>query len=112
MVGGWGTHIPVVEVPAAVLEWGLGAGETAVLGSRSNTRRLYSGTGRCRRSQARPTPGIPVKGTLGVVRWAKHQGQIASAARIMQDLRAAGLHLNDTRITNVLQRSAGETWPI
>ena len=112
VVGGWGTHIPVVEVPAVVLEWGLGAGETAVLAvalTRGDcTAVLDDAAGRkCAR-----TLGIPVIGTLGVVLRAKHQGQIASAARIMQDLRAAGLHLDDTTITNVLQRSAGETWPI
>ena len=58
------------------------------------------------------TLGIPVIGTLGVVLRAKHQGRIASAARVMQDLRVAGLYLDDATIADVLQHSAGETWPL
>jgi predicted nucleic acid-binding protein len=112
VAGGWGTRIPVTEVPATVLEWGLGAGETAVLAVAlvrgDCTAVLDDAAGRrCAR-----TLGIPVIGTLGVVLRARHQGRIASAARVMQDLRVAGLYLDDATIADVLQHSAGETWPL
>ena len=112
VAGGWGMRLPVAPVPATVLEWGLGVGETAVLAvalARGDcTAVLDDAAGRkCAR-----TLGIPIIGTLGVVLRAKHQGRIASAARIMQDLLAAGLYLDDAMITNVLQHSAGETWPL
>jgi predicted nucleic acid-binding protein len=112
VVSGWGTRLPVTETPATVLEWGLGAGETAVLAV-SLTRGdctvvLDDAAGRkCAR-----TLGISVIGTLGVILRAKHQGRIASAARVMQDLRAAGLYLDDVTITDIVRHSAGETWPL
>ena len=112
VAGGWGTRIPVREVPATVLEWGLGAGETAVLAVAlvrgDCTAVLDDAAGRrCAR-----TLGVLVIGTLGVVLRAKHQGRIASAARVMQDLRVAGLYLDDATIADVLQHSAGKTWPL
>jgi predicted nucleic acid-binding protein len=111
VASGWGTRIPVAQMPATVLEWGLGAGETAVLAvalTRGDcTAVLDDAAGRtCAR-----TLGIPVIGTLGVILRAKHQGRIASAARIMQDLRAAGLYLDDAMITNILH-SEGEPWSL
>jgi hypothetical protein len=42
---------------------------------------------------------------------AKHQGHIASAAAVVQALRAAGLYVEDAFITTVLRESVGETWP-
>jgi predicted nucleic acid-binding protein len=112
VAGGWGIRIPVREVPATVLEWGLGAGETAVLAVAlvrgDCTAVLDDAAGR----RCASTLGIPVIGTLGVVLRAKHQGRIASAARVMQDLRVAGLYLDDATIADVLQHSAGETWPL
>ena len=112
VIGGWGTHIAVTETPATVLEWGLGAGETAVLAvalTRGDcTAVLDDAAGRkCAR-----TLGIPIIGTLGVILRAKHQGRIASAARVMQDLRVAGLYLDDATIIDILRHSAGETWPL
>jgi hypothetical protein len=62
-----------------VLEWGLGAGETAVL-------------------------------AVALVR-AKKQGRIASAAVVMQDLRMAGLSVDEALVTTVLRDSVGEAWP-
>jgi predicted nucleic acid-binding protein len=112
VMGGWGTRIAVTETPATVLEWGLGAGETAVLAvalTRGDcTAVLDDAAGRkCAR-----TLGIPAIGTLGIILRAKHQGRIASAARVMQDLRAVGLYLDDAMITDILRHSAGETWPL
>ena len=111
-MGGWGTRLAVTETPAMVLEWGLGAGETAVLAvalTRGDcTAVLDDAAGRkCAR-----TLGIPAIGTLGIILRAKHQGRIASAARVMQDLRAVGLYLDDAMITDILRHSAGETWPL
>src|SRR5262249_39999471 len=112
VAGGGGTRISVTETPVTVLEWGLGAGETPVLAVAlahgDCTAVLDDAAGRkCAR-----TLGIPVIGTLGVVLRAKRQGRIASAARVMQDLHAAGLYLDDTTITDVLRHSAGEAWPL
>jgi predicted nucleic acid-binding protein len=109
--GGWGTRVAVPRVPVSVLEWGLGAGETAVLAvalARGGSTAILDDavSRRCAR-----TMGIPVMGTLGVVVRAKKQGRIASAAVVMQALRMAGLYVDDALVTTVLRDSVGEAWP-
>ena len=94
---GWGTRVAVPRVPVAVLEWGLGAGETAVLDDAASRR--------CAR-----TLGIPSMGTLGVVIRAKHQGRIVSAAVVIGALRTAGLYVDDALMARVLRESVGEVW--
>lgn len=109
--GGWGTRVAPARVPDRVLEWGLGAGETAGLAVA-----LVPGGGTAilddaaSRTCAR-TLGIPVLGTLGVVLRAKHQGRIASAAAVVQALRSAGLYVDEALIATVLRESVGEAWP-
>lgn len=107
---GWGQRVSGVNIPTALLEWGLGAGETAVLAialaQGASTVVLDDAQGRkCAR-----TLGLPVIGTLGVVLRAKHMGHVESAALILQDLRSAGLYLDDATITLALQHAVGEEW--
>ncbi len=107
---GWGQRISVVNIPAMVLEWGLGAGETAVISVAMErgacTTVLDDAQGRkCARSM-----GLPVIGTLGVVLRAKRMGHVESATSVLKDLRNVGLYLDDTTIAIALQRSTGEEW--
>jgi predicted nucleic acid-binding protein len=107
---GWGTRVAVPSVPIVLQEWGLGAGETAVLAvalARGECTAILddAASRRCAR-----TLGVPVMGTLGVVVRAKHHGHIASAALVMRALRAAGLYIDDALLTRVLRESVGETW--
>lgn len=106
---GWGKRVSIGNVPATLLEWSLGAGETAVLAvalERGDcTAVLDDAEGRmCAR-----TLGIPVLGTLGVVLRAKKRGLVASAAQVMQALQAAGLYLDNKILSLVLQQT-GEKW--
>jgi predicted nucleic acid-binding protein len=99
------------EVPAVVLEWGLGSGESGVLAlSLENpgcTAVLDDAAARrCARSLR-----IPLIGTLGAILRAKRLGLIASAAEAVVALRAAGLRLDDDTIRISLQRAVGEDWP-
>ena len=108
---GWGTRVAASSVPVVVLEWGLGAGETAVLAvalARSGCTAILDDeeSRRCAR-----TLGIPVMGTLGVVVRAKHQGQITSAAVVIQALRMAGFYIDEALVTTVLREHVGEVWP-
>jgi predicted nucleic acid-binding protein len=108
--GGWGTRVAVPKVPVSVLEWGLGAGETAVLAvalARGDCTAILDDaeSRRCAR-----TLSIPVMGTLGVVVRAKKQGRIASAAMVIGALRTAGLYVDDALIARVLWESVGEVW--
>lgn len=108
--GGWGRRVSIANVPAAVLEWGLGPGEAEVIavaleqGDRLAV--LDDAQGRkCARSL-----GVPVVGTLGVVLRAKKLGRLTSAAQVLRDLQGAGLYLDQEMIRSVLKQVAGEEW--
>jgi hypothetical protein len=107
---GWGNRLSLANVPAIVLEWGLGAGEAAVIAaaleSQGYTAVLDGAQGRkCARAL-----GVPVIGTLGVVLRAKKMGRVASATSILRDLRDAGLYLDAATIAAALEQSVGEQW--
>jgi predicted nucleic acid-binding protein len=108
--GGWGTRVPVGSMPAAVLEWGLGAGEAAVIAvaleGGGRTAVLDDAQGRkCARAL-----GLPLIGTLGVILRAKRLGRITSAAEVLRDLQQAGLHLDPHTIAVALRQVVGEEW--
>lgn len=109
VTAGWGRRVSPRQIPASLVEWGLGAGETAVLAVAMEhmpcTALLDDAAGR---SAAR-TLGIPVLGTLGLIVRAKVRGLVPSAARVFDDLRQAGLYLDDSIIEAAL-RHIGERW--
>lgn len=99
-----------VDVPDVIMEWGLGAGESAVLAlTRSapgSEAVLDDAQGRrCARAL-----GIPVIGTLGLVVRAARHGVIPAAAPVVRELRAAALRLDDDLVAEVLRRALGEEW--
>jgi predicted nucleic acid-binding protein len=108
--GGWGTRVSVSSMPPAVLEWGLGTGEAAVvavvLEGSGRTVVLDDAQGRkCARALR-----LPLIGTLGIVLRSKRLGQITSAAGVLRDLQKAGLHLDQQVIAVALRHVAGEEW--
>ncbi|MFN0062076.1 MAG: DUF3368 domain-containing protein [Myxococcaceae bacterium] len=107
--GGWGIRVPAAATPPSVVEWGLGAGETAVIAtglSRPGSTLVLDDA--AARACARAF-GLPVIGTLGVVLRAKKTGMIESASAVLRALRSAGLYL-DALIRDALARVAGEVW--
>lgn len=93
-----------------IQEWGLGAGESAVLalaaGRPGATAVLDDTLGRrCARAI-----GVPVIGTMGLVVRAARTGTVAAASPILRDLRAAGLWLDDALVADVLRRALNEEW--
>jgi len=109
VVANWGRRCSPSAIPDTVVEWGLGAGETAVLAvameRQPATAVLDDGMAR---SAARAL-GIPLIGTLGVVVRARRVGIIPSAGTVMRDLKDVGLRLDDTLVGAVLER-IGERW--
>jgi predicted nucleic acid-binding protein len=108
--GEWGTRVPISSIPSIVLEWGLGAGEAeviaVVLEGSGRTAVLDDEQGRkCARALR-----LPVIGTLGVVLRAKRLGRITSAAEVLRELQAVGLHLDQQTIAVALRHVAGEEW--
>lgn len=108
---GWGSRSTPREIPESVLEWGLGAGESAVLAlSIEQSGRTAVLDDAAARRCAR-TLNIPVLGTLAVVLKAKQAGLISSASQVVTALVQAGLRLDDETVRHALERGAAEPWP-
>lgn len=107
---GWGHRAGSPVVPAEVLEWGLGAGESSVLAwalaNQPSTVVLDDGEARaCAR-----TLKVRLIGTLGVVLRAQRKGKIERAAPVLSALRAVGLRLDDAVVREALKSATGEDW--
>lgn len=106
---GFGGTPAITAIDLRVVEWGLGAGETAVISHAiavDGTAVLDDGRART----AARVLGVNVVGTLGVVLSARKQQRIESAAKVVRALRDAGMRLDDDVIRNALQRVLGEEW--
>jgi predicted nucleic acid-binding protein len=106
---GWGARVSPKTIPAEILEWGLGPGETAVLAvgreRPSCTVVLDDAVAR----NCAKTFQLPLLGTLGIVLRAKQRGLVPEAAVVLRALRAAELHLDDRTIRLTLSH-VGEVW--
>jgi predicted nucleic acid-binding protein len=109
IVHGWGLRVAPRMIPNEMLEWGLGAGETAVqavaLDHAPATAILDDAAARTCAKAFR----VPLLGTLGVILRAKKRGLIPQAAEVLKALRSVGLHLDDRTIRLTLGR-VGESW--
>jgi predicted nucleic acid-binding protein len=105
---GWAAPQPA-GIPTELLEWGLGRGETAVLAlAQQRAPATVILDDAAARTCARAL-GLSLLGTLGIVLRAKRRGLISSAADVLRDVRAAGLHLDDGTIRQALE-AIGEPW--
>jgi predicted nucleic acid-binding protein len=107
---GWAQKIAATAVPATVVEWGLGRGESEVLAVALETSGSTAVLDDAAARTAAKSLGIPLIGTLGVVLRAKKHQHLRSAAAAIAQLKSAGLYLDDNLIQAVLQQ-IGETWP-
>jgi hypothetical protein len=107
---GWGRRVPAENISPRVLEWSLGAGESAVLtiALKAAERRAVLDDAEGRRCAR--TLGIPIIGTLGVVLRARRLGLIASAAEVIRALRSSGLFLDERMVEKALREAVGEEW--
>lgn len=105
--------VPIVHIsklPAELLAWDLGAGETAVLAyALANpgwTAVLDDNAARnCARSFS-----IPVKGTLAVVILAKQQGLIPLAADLIRQMQQHEYRIHDAIVREAFAQTVGEQW--
>lgn len=94
---------PVTDTPPAILEWRLGAGESAALTlAQTNSVEAIIDDLAGRKCAASLT--IPVRGTLGIVLAAKQRGIISQARPVIEDLMHAGLYLSRKVLDQALQR--------
>jgi predicted nucleic acid-binding protein len=109
VAAGWGTRVFPGQCPLSLVEWGLGVGETAVLAVALERRPCTALLDDAAARAAARTFGIPTLGTLGILVRAKMRGMIASTRPAVQDVREAGLYLDDSSIAAALRR-IGEEW--
>jgi predicted nucleic acid-binding protein len=106
---GWGQVVSPKTIPPELLEWGLGAGETAVIALSLERKIATSVLDDAAARTCAKTLGIKVVGTLGVILRAKRKGLIGTAADELKQLRAVGLHLDDKMLSLAL-KGIGESW--
>ena len=101
---GWGERVPDGQVPAEVLEWGLGAGESAVL---AIVRQRPSSVAVLDDAEARACAralGLRLTGTLGLIVRAHRLGRIPNARTVLDAVVRAGLHLDPGLLEKVTTR--------
>jgi predicted nucleic acid-binding protein len=111
MESGWGERAVAPAVPASVVEWGLGAGESAVLALALADRGVVAILDDAEARACARTHGLRMLGTLGVILVAKQEGRVRSAAEIIRAIRDAGFRISDALVTTILRDMAGEEWP-
>ena len=96
----------VADTPTTILEWRLGAGESATL-ALAHAQGLEAIIDDLAGRKCAASLGIPVRGTLGTVLLAKKRGAIPKARPVIEDMMAAGLYLS-TAVVNEALRRVGE----
>jgi predicted nucleic acid-binding protein len=107
LIAGFGLRRDV-QVPAAVAEWGLGRGESAVLALALELPGTAILDDRSARRCAAAL-GISVLGTLGVIALAKRKGVIPAAEPVLRAVLGAGLYYDEASLEALL-RGLGESW--
>jgi len=100
----WIEITPAPQAPEAILEWGLGAGESSVLALAHKHGGLEAIIDDLAARKCAASMGIPIRGTLGIVLVAKRRGVIVSARVVMEDLIEAGLYLSHRVLDDALRR--------
>jgi predicted nucleic acid-binding protein len=106
---GFGRRVVAAEIPARLLEWGLGRGETEVLAVAMENATGTAVLDDLAARRCAAALGVPVIGTLGVVVRAKRVGAIETASVVVEALRRAEFRIDDQAVRAALA-SVGETW--
>ncbi|MEP0804979.1 MAG: DUF3368 domain-containing protein [Chloroflexota bacterium] len=97
--------LPIVEAPPPsreLLAWDLGAGETAVISFATSNPGWTAILDDAAARKCANSFGVPVKGSLAVIVLAKKHGLIPSAKQVLRAMQAAGLHLDEKLISQIL----------
>lgn len=100
----WLEIITPPPIPAAILEWGLGSGESSVLSVaylHDEAEVIIDDLAARRCADALC---IPVRGTLGIVLAARQRGIVPSARAVMEDLIQGGMYLSRDVLNAALSR--------
>lgn len=99
----WLVTQPTSNMSAAILQWGLGAGESATL-ALAQAHGLEAILDDLAGRKCAATLNIPVRGTLGIVLTAKQRGVIPKARPVIEDMMRTGLYLSRKVLDKALRR--------
>jgi len=103
----WLEVYPTPIIPESIADWGLGAGESSVLAIALAERGMCAIIDDLLGRKCAANLKVPVRGTLGLVHFAKKRNAITSARMVMNDLINAGLYLSAEVMDDALARVAG-----
>jgi predicted nucleic acid-binding protein len=99
----WLEVVQTPEIPAGMLAWDLGAGETSVLAwaqAHPGTRAILDDKAARRCAE---TWRVPVRGTLGLVILARQAGLIGAARPAIEKLSSVGMYLDAALVQSLLE---------
>ena len=91
------------EIPAAVVSWDLGAGESSVIVTALQLPGAYAVIDDLNGRKCGLTLGVGVIGTLGVIIAAHRRGTLQDPRAVLLELRSAGMWLSDAVIAGALR---------
>ena len=100
----WLTVHPAATIPAAIVAWRLGAGETSVLALAAEHPGTEAIVDDLAGRRCAASLNIPVRGTLGIVLVAKRRGLIPKARPVIEEMVIGGLHLSRQVMDEALRR--------
>jgi predicted nucleic acid-binding protein len=90
------------EISLTIMQWGLGAGESAVLAEALGLPGCRAVIDDLAGRKCAASLGIPVIGTLGIVLRARRQGDIPAARPVVEDLLRGGMFLSRALLDRAL----------
>ena len=91
------------EIPASVIAWDLGAGESSVIATALQLPGAYAVIDDLSGRKCGLALGIGVIGTLGVIVAAHRRGALTDPRAVLLELRSAGMWLSDAVIARTLR---------
>lgn len=96
-----------IKIPAEILVWNLGDGESEVLSWAFNNKEYFAAIDDRAARNCAKTFGVPTIGTGGILVLAKKQDLIDSVNDALKKLRSAGLYISN-EIIEILKQQVGE----
>lgn len=108
----WLERVASSAIPASVVAWDLGPGESSVIALAVQMPGAYAVIDDLNGRKCALALGVSVVGTLGLVIAAHRRGAISDAKTVLLELRSAGMWLSDAVIARALRIAGIESQTI